>query len=200
MERKTVVSASKALNETGYALFQIDIKLKGQELFDEFISACETIPADKEDLLPDLVTNTFNALVDGQDGEMDITDIAMEARKKESEMKKEKKETVKEPKKETKPVKEKVTKPVKEKVEKVVKEKVEKPKPVKEKKEPTEKGMTKANMAMEFVRNNPGATMYQLKQQDWNTANDAYYNLFNKKILEGIMRKDGKGYYLNETV
>lgn len=198
MERKTVVSASKALNETGYALFQIDVKLKGQELFDEFISACETIPADKEDSLPDLVTNTFNELVDGQDSEMDITDIAMEARKKESEMKKEEKETVKEPKKETNPVKEKVTKPVKEKVEKVVK--VKKPKTVKEKKEPTEKGMTKSALAIEFVKNNPGATMYQIKQQPWNDYNKSCYNLFNKKILEGVMRKDGKGYYLNETV
>ena len=57
---------------------------------------------------------------------------------------------------------------------------------------------TKIEMAVQFIRENPGKTMYDLKQCEWNDKNDEYRNKFADFIEKGYMRKEGKGYFINE--
>jgi hypothetical protein len=111
--------------------------------------------------------------------------------------------------KETKPIKEKIIKPAKP---------AKQTKPVKETK-PAKQIVTKAvktvgvvgveggiivrpgtkiEMAIGVVRKKPGTTMYELKQQPWNDKNDEYRNKFADFIEKGYMRKEGKGYFINE--
>lgn len=182
----------KALNNCGLAKFQVDSKQAVETLISDFMSAVETVPVEKENDLPDAVADLYNLLSDKKtmEGGFDIADAALAARQKKEEidMGKEKKVVAKPT--EKKPVKkEKPAKPAKPAKE---------TKPVPEKKVvvKTEKVGNETNcvLAVDYIRKNPGGTMADLKVQDWNTKGITYYNLFNKLIKAGTMKKEGNGY------
>lgn len=199
----------KTLNNSGLAKFQVDSKQTTDKLVSDFMSAVETVPVDKEDELPEAVADMYNMLADMRTltGDLDIADVALEARQKkeEMEMKKAEKEVevkkekvaLKRPTKEVKPVK---TKPAKE--TKPVKETKTKPAKVPVIKASGEfhvRPGSKFAMAIDYVRKHPGATSYNLKQQPWNDKNDSFRNLFILRLIpKGVAKKEGKGFYINE--
>lgn len=204
-----------ALNNCGLAAFKVNSKQVMETLISDFMSAVETVPVEKENDLPDAVADMYNILSDNKtmDEGFDIADAAFAARNKKEEMEMKKGGT----KAEVKKVEVKKAKPIKE--TKPIKEKIIKPaKPAKETK-PAKQIVTKAaktvgvvgvegginvrpgtkiEMAVQFIRENPGKTMYDLKQCEWNDKNDEYRNYFSKFIEKGYMRKEGKGYYVNK--
>jgi hypothetical protein len=187
IERKELVKSVKVLNDCGLAKFPVDPKQGMESLISDFLSMVETVPVEKENELPDIVSNMYNTLADNKaiaEGNFDIADMALEARRKNEEIMKEI------------PVPDVVVVESVEPapVEKPVKEKKVKQVEVKPKNELGIRLGSKADMAIDYVKTNPGATMYTIRQQEWNDKNDTYYNLFGKLIKDGKMKKDGKGY------
>jgi len=216
----------KTLNNCGLAKFQVDSKQVMEKLISDFMSAVESVPGESENDLPDAVVDMYNLLADNitMEGGFDIADAALAARNKKEEMDMKKGGTKVEAKKvevkkakpikETKPIKEKIIKPAKP-AKQIVTKPAKETKPAKQivtKPAKTvgvvgvvgvEGGInvrpgTKIEMAIGVVRKKPGTTMYELKQQPWNDKNDEYRNKFDDFIEKGYMRKEGKGYFINE--
>lgn len=208
VEKTAFLTAVKDLRDCGLSNVPLDCNQPVKnDFYLLFVKAVESVPPMRTDELPGTVSTIYNLLVDQINEKLlaeknatpDLADMVNQAREKE----KEKTEMGKKPAAKPAVPKAKAAAVVKVKAEPKVKPAPPANDPAPQQKvepivilPPKIKAETKADLAVAFVKENPGATMYQLKQLPWNTANDSYYNLFNRKIKEGTMRKDGKKYFI----
>jgi len=65
MNKNQIINAAKSLNESKLSSIKVKVvAIKEEDLKELFMSACEAVPEDKEEHLPDVVTNTYNTLRD----------------------------------------------------------------------------------------------------------------------------------------
>jgi hypothetical protein len=102
IKKEKILEAARALNDSNLSKIKVNLDTKSEDLREFFMVACEAVPLEQEDNLPEITVDIYNALREEEETNSNILGEQLEQTEKGNEMKKNKEKALEVPLKEKK--------------------------------------------------------------------------------------------------